>query len=129
MRSDALYLADILDAIEAIERFVTGFDEARFLADELVQSAVLQKLSIIGEAAAKLSDATRDRLPEIPWKEIIGFRNIAVHAYFSVDWRIVFFTVAVGAIAILLFALVARVLQGRAKTAQRAAANARLVAE
>ncbi|MBP7423158.1 MAG: DUF86 domain-containing protein [Sulfuritalea sp.] len=89
-----MYLADILDAIEAIERFVTGFDEARFLADELVQSAVLQKLSIIGEAAAKLSDATRDRLPEIPWKEIIGFRNIAVHAYFSVDWRIVFVTVA-----------------------------------
>ena len=94
MRSDALYLADILDAIEAIERFVTGFDEARFLAGELVQSAVLQKLSIIGEAAAKLSDATRDRLPEIPWKEIIGFRNIAVHAYFSVDWRIVLVTVA-----------------------------------
>ena len=94
MRSDALYLADILDAIEAIERFVTGFDEARFLADELVQSAVLQKLSIIGEAAAKVSDATRDRLPEIPWKEIIGFRNIAVHAYFSVDWRIVLVTVA-----------------------------------
>jgi len=35
MRSDTLYLADILDAIEAIERFVAGFDEARFLADEL----------------------------------------------------------------------------------------------
>ncbi|MEW6293538.1 MAG: DUF86 domain-containing protein [Pseudomonadota bacterium] len=93
MRSDALYLADILDAIEAIERFVKDFDEARFLADELVQSAVLQKLSLIGEAAARLSDATRDGLPEIPWKEIIGFRNIAVHAYFSVDWRIVFVTV------------------------------------
>jgi uncharacterized protein with HEPN domain len=94
MRSDALYMADILDAIEAIERFVNGFDEARFLADELVQSAVLQKLSIIGEAAARLSDATRDDFPEIPWKEIVGFRNIAVHAYFSVDWRIVFVTVA-----------------------------------
>jgi uncharacterized protein with HEPN domain len=66
MRSDALYLADILDAIEAIERFVTGFDEARFLSDELVQSAVLQKLSTIGEAAARLSDATRDVLPGIP---------------------------------------------------------------
>lgn len=94
MRSDALYLADIRDAIEAIERFVAGFDEARFLSDELVQSAVLQKLSIIGEAAARLSDATRAGFPEIPWKEIIGFRNIAVHAYFSVDWRIVFITVA-----------------------------------
>ncbi len=42
MRSDALYIADILDAIEAIECFVNGFDEARFLTDELVQSAVLQ---------------------------------------------------------------------------------------
>jgi len=93
MRSDALYLADILDAILAIERFVTGFDEARFLADELVQSAVLQKLSVIGEAAARLSGSTRDNFPDIPWKEIIGFRNIAVHAYFSVDWRIVFVSV------------------------------------
>jgi uncharacterized protein with HEPN domain len=32
-------------------------------------------------------------LPEIPWEEVIGFHNIAVHAYFSVDWRIVFVTV------------------------------------
>jgi uncharacterized protein with HEPN domain len=94
MRSDELYLADILDAIEAIERFVAGVDEPRFLSNELVQSAVLQKLSIIGEAAARLSDTTRAGLPEIPWKEIIGFRNVAVHAYFSVDWRIVFVTVS-----------------------------------
>ncbi len=93
MRSDALYLADLLDAIEAIDRFAASFDEARFVADELVQSAVLHKLSIIGEAAARLSDVTRNGMPEIPWKEIIGFRNIAVHAYFSVDWRIVFVTV------------------------------------
>ena len=94
MRSDALYLADIGDAIDAIERFTAGIDEARFLSDELIQSAVLQKLSVIGEAAARLSEATRAALPGISWKEIIGFRNIAVHAYFSVDWRIVFVTVS-----------------------------------
>ena len=93
MRSEQLFLADILDAIEAIERFTLGIDESRFLADDLVQSAVLQKLSMIGEAAARLSDETRAHLPEIPWKQIIGFRSIAVHAYFSVDWRIVFVTV------------------------------------
>jgi uncharacterized protein with HEPN domain len=40
-----------------------------------------------------LAGATRAGLPEIPWKEIIGFRNIAVHAYFSMDWRIVYVTV------------------------------------
>lgn len=94
MRSDRLYLADILDAIQAIERFTANCDEQRFLADELIQSAVLQKLSVIGEAAARLSDEARASDPGVPWNEIIGFRNIAVHAYFSVDWRIVFVTVA-----------------------------------
>ncbi len=68
-------------------------DEARFVANELVQSAVLQKLSVVGEAAGRLAEDTRARSTGVPWKEIIGFRNIAVHAYFSVDWRIVFVTV------------------------------------
>jgi uncharacterized protein with HEPN domain len=94
MRSDQLYLADILDAIAAIERFAAGVDESRFMVDELVQSAVLQKLSVVGEAAARLSEETRAQMPGIPWKEIIGFRNVAVHAYFSVDWRVVFVTIA-----------------------------------
>lgn len=94
MRSDLLFLDDILDAIEAIERFMADIDERSFLSSELVQSAVLQKLSVIGEAAGRLSEEARRDSPEVPWKEIIGFRNVAVHAYFSVDWRIVYVTVA-----------------------------------
>ena len=93
MRSDALYLNDILDAIEAIEQFTQNCHEASFLQSDLIQSAVLQKLSIVGEAAARLSDQTKDSNPEIPWKEISGFRNIAVNANFSVDWSIVYTTV------------------------------------
>jgi uncharacterized protein with HEPN domain len=93
MRSDRLYLADVLDAIQAVERFTADCDEARFVADELIQSAVLQKLSVIGEAASRLSDVSLSAASDVPWKEIVGFRNIAVHAYFSVDWRIVFVTV------------------------------------
>lgn len=46
MRNDQLYLADILDAIEAIERFTTGINEAGCLKDKRIQSAVLQKLEI-----------------------------------------------------------------------------------
>lgn len=79
MRSEQLYLADILDAIEAIERFTSGVDETCFLADELIQSAVLQKLSLFGEAAARLSELTKAQVADIPRKEIVGFRNIAVH--------------------------------------------------
>jgi uncharacterized protein with HEPN domain len=44
---------------------------------------------IIGEAASRLSKEFRDQHPEIEWEDIIGFRNIAVHAYFAVEWSIV----------------------------------------
>jgi hypothetical protein len=35
------------------------------------------------------AEDTRERLPDVPWREIRGFRNIAVHAYFSLDWDVV----------------------------------------
>jgi len=92
MRSERLYLADIEEAIAAVERWMNGCDESGFQKDEMLQSAVLQKLSAIGEAAARLSPATLEQAPQVPWKEIIGFRNVAVHAYFSVDWRVVYVT-------------------------------------
>lgn len=92
MRSERLYLADIDEAISAIEHWMDGCDESSFQKNEMLQSAVLQKLSVIGEAAARLSANTWTRTPQVPWKEIVGFRNVAVHAYFSVDWRVVYVT-------------------------------------
>jgi len=89
MRSDALFLEDIVQAAAAIARFVTGLDEDRFVGDDLVRSAVLHKLTVIGEAAARVSGDLMQSHPEVPWADIVGFRNIAVHAYFSVDWRLV----------------------------------------
>ncbi|MBX3001257.1 MAG: DUF86 domain-containing protein [Caldilineaceae bacterium] len=90
MRPDRLYLTDIIDATDAIQRFLVDVsDEDCFLVDELRQAAVLQKLIVIGEAAARLSVETKQRYSSIEWQDIAGFRNIAVHAYFSVDWSIV----------------------------------------
>ncbi|MFD4434126.1 DUF86 domain-containing protein, partial [Nocardia sp. NPDC058497] len=57
--------------------------------DEILQNAVLRQLLVIGEAASHITDATRDKLPDLPWRQIRGFRNHAVHAYFSLDWEIV----------------------------------------
>jgi uncharacterized protein with HEPN domain len=51
MRPEKLYLTNIVEAADAIERFMAGLDQAKFLGDELRQSAVLQKLIVIGEAA------------------------------------------------------------------------------
>ncbi|WP_367182969.1 DUF86 domain-containing protein [Meiothermus sp.] len=46
----------------------------------------------MGEAAARLPKAFTRQHPHIPWPDIVAFRNIAVHEYFAVDWRIVWVT-------------------------------------
>jgi uncharacterized protein with HEPN domain len=92
MRREELYLIDIIEAADSIRKFLSGISRTKFLRDDLLRSAVLQKLSIIGEAASRLPLEFRTRHPEIEWADIIGFRNIAVHAYFSVDWAIVWIT-------------------------------------
>ena len=89
MRRDRLYLDDILEAVAAISDFLVGISEETFLASDLLQSAVLQKLTVIGEATARLSPEFKASATNIPWSDIIAFRNIAVHAYFSVQWPIV----------------------------------------
>jgi uncharacterized protein with HEPN domain len=86
LRTDALYLADILEAADAIAEFMGGVQQQTFIVGKLVRSAVLQQLTVIGEAAARLSPDFKSRHPEVEWADIVAFRNIAVHAYFSVDW-------------------------------------------
>lgn len=76
-------------AADAITAFVAGSNEAEFIANDLLRSAVLQKLTVIGEAAARLSDELKQRHPTVPWRDIVAFRNIAVHRYFGIDWSIV----------------------------------------
>lgn len=62
------------------------------MQDELVQSAVSQELTVVGEAAARLPRNFTERHPEIEWADTVAFRNIAVHEYFAVDWKIVWVT-------------------------------------
>jgi uncharacterized protein with HEPN domain len=47
----------------------------------------LRHLEIIGEAASRLSEPTRFKNPSIPWRGIVGMRNILIHHYFAVDWN------------------------------------------
>jgi uncharacterized protein with HEPN domain len=92
MRSETLYLTDIVDAVAAVERFLGGTEREAFFADEIRQSAVLLKLSVIGEAASRVSPETRDQFPNVKWRNAIGLRNIGVHEYFSLNWDIAWTT-------------------------------------
>ena len=92
MRREHLYLQDILEACDLIQTFLAGLDASAFLASELHKAATLQKLAVIGEAAARLPQAFREAHPQVEWRDIVAFRNIAVHAYFAVQWDIVWAT-------------------------------------
>ena len=71
---------------------VSAVGREQFMTDRMRQDAVIRKLEIIGEAVKQLSDATRQRRPEISWKQIAGMRDRLTHHYFGVDlalvWRV-----------------------------------------
>jgi uncharacterized protein with HEPN domain len=73
-----------LAAIDRIRRYVQD-DRTRFDTGELLQSAVLHWIEIIGEAARGVSDKVRAAHPEVPWRVITDMRNRVSHGYFDID--------------------------------------------
>lgn len=92
MKSDAVYIAQLCASAQKIRSYVLGMTNEQFLADEKTQSAVIMQLSLIGELAKRLSQETKGSI-DLPWKEIAGFRDIAIHDYFSLDIDIVWQTI------------------------------------
>lgn len=92
MRADRDRLADVLQAIERIERHTIA-GRTVFDTDELIQVWVVRHLQIIGEAASHLSEDLQARYPDIPWRSIIGMRHVLVHGYFEVDLDLVWLVV------------------------------------
>jgi uncharacterized protein with HEPN domain len=88
MRDPKERLRDILQAIEAIDRY-RACERGEFDQNEMLQVWFLRHLQIIGEAARHVPDEVRGMAPDIPWNKIIGMRNILVHGYFTIDLDIV----------------------------------------
>jgi uncharacterized protein with HEPN domain len=81
---DAALLLDMLLAARDAQAFVEGLDESAFLASPLHQNATIRSLEVIGEAAGKVSVATRTTHPQIPWRDITGMRHRLIHGYAEV---------------------------------------------
>jgi uncharacterized protein with HEPN domain len=84
MQRDNEYLLDILNAAKLILNYTQGMTQAAFSGDQKTQDAVQKRIEIIGEAARRLSEAFRNDHPAIPWKSMIGMRNILIHEYDAV---------------------------------------------
>lgn len=80
MKEDIIYIEYILQYIEKIEEYsVDGKED--FLANSMVQDAVLRRLQTLAESTQRLSQSTKEQMSDIEWRNISGFRNILVHDY------------------------------------------------
>ena len=92
MKNDSTYLRHILEAIEKIERYLSGANYESFTHNDMMIDAVIRELMIIGEAANNLSDKFQEERPDVMWWKIKAMRNVLVHEYFGVNLKIVWDT-------------------------------------
>jgi uncharacterized protein with HEPN domain len=82
-------LRQLTDALERALKLLGGLSAEEFTADEMRHLAVARLLEIAGEAVTRLPPDVREAHPEIPWREMVGLRNILIHAYDRVDLLVV----------------------------------------
>ena len=83
MKDDRIHLRHILECIAAINEYVGDLGAAA-LSDRKTQKAVLRELQELAESTQRLSPEIKSRRPEIPWRDIAGFRNVLVHDYLGI---------------------------------------------
>ena len=89
---------DRLEHMRAAAREAAGFAAGKTLADiqsdRLLNRGLTHCLLELGEAAAKVTEPTRELLPSIPWRQIVGMRHRLVHVYCRTDPALVYEVVA-----------------------------------
>lgn len=83
-RDDATVL-DILNACRLALDFAANMDRTAFAADAKTQAAVIHELTVIGEAAKRLTAEFKDGINDVPWRAIAGMRDKLIHHYSVVD--------------------------------------------
>ena len=88
-RTDDACIQDMLVAARRAVEYCAGMTFEEFIADSRTQDAVVRNIEIMGEAVKGVSEATRQRFEQVPWKSIAGMRDRLIHDYFGVNWDIV----------------------------------------
>lgn len=80
------------ECLARVQEYTQG-ERARFEASRLVQDAVMRNLQTLTESSQRLSAEAKATEPQIPWRELAGFRNVIVHGYLGVDLEAVWLVV------------------------------------
>lgn len=88
-----LYVTDMKACCERVIEYTAGLGREEFLSRRLVYDATLRNLELLGEAARNVPEKARALAPGIPWRRIVGVRNVLIHGYLGIDddiiWDIV----------------------------------------
>jgi len=88
LHDDEIKLKHILEYSEKASKMTTGKQKDDLLNDEMLCLALTRALEIVGEAASRVSVETQQKMPSIPWAQMVGLRNRLIHGYDSVDVNI-----------------------------------------
>ncbi|MGA2352312.1 MAG: DUF86 domain-containing protein [Terracidiphilus sp.] len=86
------YFEHLLQACDRILQYTSRITHDQFITDSMVQDAVLRNIEILGEATKNLMECLPDlqsTYPQIPWIDIYGMRNRIAHAYFFINFELV----------------------------------------
>ncbi|MTW87784.1 DUF86 domain-containing protein [Virgibacillus dakarensis] len=88
-REPRVFLEDILSAAVKVEKFTRGVSYDDFLDNDLVFDAVIKNILVIGEATKNIPVEIRKMNPQVEWRKMAGMRDMMIHGYFSINYRIV----------------------------------------
>lgn len=87
------FLTHIIEAIDSINSFVQDISYEHFREQDIISSAVVRKLEIIGEAIKNIDQDLKDKYDNIEWRKASGMRNFLIHEYFRVNYKAVWNTI------------------------------------
>lgn len=88
-REPKVFLEDILEAAAKISKYTKDLSYEDFLENDLVSDAVIKNILVIGEAAKNIPSEIRQANTDIEWRKAAGMRDMLIHGYFSINYRIV----------------------------------------
>lgn len=88
-REPKVFLEDIIFASNKVLKYTKGLSYDDLMDNDLVSDAVIKNILVIGEATKNIPDEIREANPNIEWRKMAGMRDMMIHGYFSINYRIV----------------------------------------
>lgn len=92
---DRIRLAHMVEAAEAVLQLVDNRARPDLDSDLMLRLAIVRAIEILGEAASRISSETRKGMSLVPWTAIVAMRNRLTHAYFDIDYDVVWRTATI----------------------------------